>query len=134
MDCKVEFDWADGHYPFALRLAQLEELQEKCNAGPMEILKRLQEGTWRTYDIRETLRLGLIGMKMPPDKAYNLVKRYVEDMPWAQNSVYAALIISAAVYGVPDDKPGKSEADREAEDLPAETENSDSQLSMELEP
>lgn len=132
MDCKVEFDWADGHYQFALRLAQLEELQEKANAGPQEILRRLQDGTWRTQDVRETLRLGLIGMKMPASEAFNLVKRYVDDMPWAQNAVYAAVVLAAAVFGVPDDKPGKFEADSTTEDLPAETENSDSQLSMEL--
>ena len=42
--CKIEMEWADGNYPFCLPLAQLEELQTHCDAGPLVIAQRLENG------------------------------------------------------------------------------------------
>ena len=54
--CQISFDWADGHYTFALPIAQLEELQRICDAGPMVIAERLRHGVWKTADVHDTLR------------------------------------------------------------------------------
>ena len=47
--------------PFRLRIGELRELEDKRNAGSFELYRRLGDGTCRFDDIRETLRLGLIG-------------------------------------------------------------------------
>lgn len=103
-------DWADGQYPFCLPLAQLEELQAHCDAGPMVILDRLQHGRWKTQDIYQTMRLGLIGGGMPPVDALRLCKLYIAERPWGESALPALAVISAAVFGKPGEPVGKSRA------------------------
>jgi hypothetical protein len=110
-NASITLAWADGDYLFRLPIGQLRELQEKCGAGPMVIYQRLHSGEWRVDDVRETLRLGLIGGGMKPVEALVLVKRYVDERPWAENVLPATAVILAAVMGVPDDKVGKPEAE-----------------------
>lgn len=102
-DASVALDWADGTYQFRLAWAQIGELQEKCNAGPFEILRRLSAGTWRVEDISNVLRLGLIGGGMEPIKALKLVRSYVEDRPPMENLLHAQAVISAGLMGAPDE-------------------------------
>lgn len=105
------FPWADGVYTFRLGIAELEELQEKCNAGPRVILSRIEMGAWRLSDLRETLRLGLIGGDMKPMAALTLVDRYVCPGRLMENETPAMLVLSAALVGSPDnegaDSPGE---------------------------
>lgn len=126
---KIELEWGDGagagsdaKHVFRLAIAQLEELQEKCNAGPQQIMRRLSDGTWRTYDVRETIRLGLIGGGMAPPMAAQLVKRYVDDRPLGENVLAAQLVITASIIGVPDEVMGKSAG---AEETPMTAQMSD---------
>lgn len=102
---KVDFDWADGHYVFRLPIGPAIELEEKCAAGLREIYTRLATGTWRIADLRETLRLGLIGGGLAPDAALRLVRRYVDERPFEENVRPAMLVLMAALVGVPDDQP-----------------------------
>ena len=51
-DASISFDWAGDERRFRLAIGQLRELQEKCSDGPMEIMSRLQGGTWRIDDVR----------------------------------------------------------------------------------
>lgn len=101
--------WADGTYRFRLAIGQLRELQEKCNAGPPEIFDRLMKNTWRVDDVRETLRLGLIGGGTKPSDALVLVIRYVDSRPWMENVPAALGVIGAALVGDPNDQPGKTQ-------------------------
>jgi hypothetical protein len=111
-DASITLDWADGTYTFRLAWGQLGELQDKCDAGPFVILRRLQEGTWRIQDIGETIRLALIGGGLEPAKALKLVRLYVQDRPPAENLLYAQAIMAAAVLGAPEeDASKKNEAD-----------------------
>lgn len=127
--CAIELDWADGAYRFALPLAQLEELQRICDAGPLVILTRLRSGLWQLADVHQTIRLGLIGGGMAPVEAMRLVKTYVHDRPWIENVLPAQAILSAAVAGKPDEPVGKSAADGGESDPPALTESSTSATS-----
>lgn len=102
--------WADGEHTFRLAIGQLRELQDKCAAGPMEIMHRLSVGTWRVDDIRETIRLGLIGGGKTPVDAMLLTVRYVDNRPLAENVAVAQGILLVALMGNPDDKVGKPEA------------------------
>lgn len=99
----ITLEWADAEYVFRLPIKQLIELQEKCDAGPAHILSRLQQGAWRVEDVRETIRLGLIGGGLDAPKALKLTTRYVDDTPLFGNVLYAEAILSAAVLGVEDE-------------------------------
>ncbi len=57
----VRLAFANGKYPFRLGGGEIRELQRVCDAGPMEIHRRLLSGTWRIDDVTETLRQGLLG-------------------------------------------------------------------------
>jgi len=115
---RVDLKWADGNgsqnegaYRFRLPIKQMEELQEICNAGPQELLTRLRTGTWKLRDIREPIRLGLIGGgDATPAQALKLVERYVDERPLIENAAVAQAIVLAAVIGFEDDPPGESEA------------------------
>jgi hypothetical protein len=108
--CAIDLDWADGTYTFALPIAQLEELQRICDAGPMVIAERLRHGLWKVEDVHATLRLGLIGGGMAPVEALRLVRTYVQERPWGESALPALAVISAALFGKPDEPVGKSRA------------------------
>lgn len=106
----ISLVWADGEHDFVLKIKQLIELQDKCDAGPAHVLSRLQGDQWRVEDVREPIRLGLIGAGMDPTDAATLVIRYVDELPLLQNVLVAQAIMAAAIVGVPGDQPpGKSE-------------------------
>lgn len=110
-DGSVTLPFADGEYRFRLGWGQLAELQEKCNAGPYIILNRLVTLEARTYDISETIRLGLIGGGQDPFAALTLVRRYVEERPISETIVIAQQIMASAVVGAPEEEvEKKSEA------------------------
>lgn len=120
-DASVTITWADGDYKFRLGIGQIRELQEKCDAGPGHmagILAQGMYGPWRVDYIREPLRLGLIGGGMEPAKVVPLIKRYVDERPWAENIQPALAVLLASVVGVPDEQLGKSEAASEAGEQP----------------
>jgi len=118
----ITINWADGEYSFALTIKQLIELQEKCDAGPPHILARLEGRAWHVSDVRETMRLGLIGGGMSPADALKLTMRYVDERPLGENVLIAQVILSAAIVGAPegveDAPPGKPEADQPTSPFP----------------
>jgi hypothetical protein len=111
-NAEVTIPFADGQYKFRLALGELRELQEKTNAGPLELLKRLHAGTWRVDDPRETIRLGLIGGGMLPTEAMKLVLRYVDARPLTENVMTAQAILMVALYEEEDPQMGKDEPRR----------------------
>lgn len=99
-DAVISLDWADGKQTFRLPIGQLEELQEKCDAGPPFILFRLSNDRWHVNDIRETIRLGLIGGGMEAYPAMKLVERYLDaGGNWVEASIVARAILHVALYG-----------------------------------
>lgn len=119
---RIELAWGDGDHAFNVaKIGQALELEEKCGSpgqpcGLMEILTRLREQRWRINDIRETIRIGLIGGGKKPLDALSLVKRYVDDRPLAENVQLAQVILIAAIVGVPGDEVGKDEAEQAAKE------------------
>lgn len=104
----ISFDWADGEHTFRLAIGQLRELQDKTGCGPMQVYQRLMDATWRVDEVRETLRIGLIGGGMPPMEALILTKRYVDEQGHSliENAKAAQNVILAALVGVHDDQVG----------------------------
>lgn len=109
-DASCTMDWADGTYVFRLPYGQIAELQEKTGCGPQFLLSRLVDGTWKIDDLRETIRLGLIGGGTEPLKALHLVRAYVEGRPLLDSVLPARAILTAALVGVEGEAwPGKKQ-------------------------
>lgn len=127
---EIELEWGGEDRRFRLAIGQLRELQDRTNAGPLELLKRLQDGTWRVDDARDTLRLGLIGGGMKPDEAAKLVRQYVDDYgyPPIAHIDFAKAVLFAALFGPEDETVGKATADLDG------PESSDSPTSTPAEP
>lgn len=105
---RIELDFADGTYAFRLAIGELEELQEKTGVGPYALLRRLLANDWLIEDVRQTIRLGLIGGGHEPVASKRLVERYVDQRSdWLNNAMLAQAIVSAALVGAPEELPGK---------------------------
>ncbi|MFD2679031.1 tail tube GTA-gp10-like protein [Camelimonas lactis] len=110
----VETDFGDGPHRFRLAMGELEELQEKTGVGPFVLMQRFISGEWRVGDVRETVRLGLIGGGMEPLAALRLVRRYVDEKNWwISHTALAKVIMMAALAGAPEELPGKGDAPEE---------------------
>lgn len=134
----IHLPFADGVYRFHLPIPQVEELEEKCgNCGVFAIYGRLQHGRYTDSkgegfgnpgaaiatlrDVRETIRLGLIGggggvvdgqpVAVTPVLAKKLVDRYGPPArPFDEGWSVAAAILFAAIEGVPPPEQSDAEA------------------------
>lgn len=117
----IELDFADGTYTFRLGIGQLRELQESVNQprvklgapliGPGTLLQLLQTYDAWPHEVREILRLGLIGGGLKPLEALDLVRRYVEVRPLMETTLHAQAVLTAALAGTPEESiEGKPEA------------------------
>jgi hypothetical protein len=110
----IDLDFADGTYTFRLAIGQLRELQETVNKtriklgapliGPASLYNLLVSRDAWMHEVREVMRLGLIGGGTKPVEAVDLVRRYVEERPMAESSVHAALVLGAALFGTPEEE------------------------------
>lgn len=101
----------EGYYSLRLGIDELIQLQEKLNAGPNVIATRLLQGEWLVDDIRETIRLALIGGGMSQKEAFDMVKRCVKEGYLMDYVSVAANAIYAALTGIEDEPlPGEAEA------------------------
>ena len=124
--------FGDGKHEFQLNIGELEELQEKTDAGPEELFNRILQGTWRVADIRETIRLGLKGAGMDPMKALVLTERYAGPGHLAALKGLAQNIIGASLIGAPDeDVPLGEQTAGETNHSPAESSGSDASTKSE---
>lgn len=99
---EVVIDWADGTHTFRLTILTGAELEEKCDAAVSVIARRLMTGQWTISDVRETIRLGLIGAGMKPAEALRLVRTYVDDVaryPLAESAMLANVIVGGMLHG-----------------------------------
>jgi hypothetical protein len=109
---EITLGWGDGRYTFRLGYGELLLLQEACDAGPAFIANRLASGHWRTQDVRETIRLGLMGAGMSQADALTKITRFVDNVAWAQNCLIAYAILQAAIIGPQDEAVGKAQGAR----------------------
>lgn len=123
-DGSVTFPWGDGkERRFRLPFAQLHDLEETRNCSALDILARLRSSRPRVMDVRDIIRLGLIGGGVSATETARLVQIYVgeEVAPYAvtpapskSNAEAALFILAAGLFGV------TSEADEIAGKAPAE--------------
>lgn len=99
-ETSVLADFAGRPVKFELRLGEIGELERRCSAGIGEILIRLAAHRFYAHDVREPIRLGLIGGGESPAGAEALMRYNVDHVPLAENLALAARIVEACVSGV----------------------------------
>lgn len=117
-DAGIRLFLGEGEFDFALRIGELRLLEESRSRSlaahgfsPGEaclerMLGRLIGGGWLIEEVREILRLGLVGGGMRKERAYDLVERHVAppDLMACASTAYA--VLAAALVGSPEDQPG----------------------------
>lgn len=124
---EVTLAWGDADRTFRLGIREWEKVQEKCDAGPAEILSRLSPafmalqqgltfeqiitmgylGKWRIHDLREPLYRGLIGGGMEPTAAGKLVRELVDERPLLEPMAIAYKVVLASITGAEDEPLGE---------------------------
>lgn len=125
-DTAVDLDFGDGRYRFWLGLPQVVELERKCGGKSVFIMYDemgaglgmagdapiyMGGGTAMVTDIRETIRLGLIGggsgtvtgeeVEVGPRRAIELVDAYAfPTRPLTESLHVAWSILHAAIAGI----------------------------------
>jgi hypothetical protein len=127
-DGSISLAFGGEEYVFRIAFGQWRELQESINKprielgeapiGPMSLFRNLLEGNAWPHDVREVIRLGLIGGGMKADRALVLVKRHVEAVPLFLALPAARSIMQFAMFGPPDDPVGKPIAPAEPDQAP----------------
>ena len=111
-DGSITRTFADGEdYVFRLAWGEIIKLQEARNCGPFLIYVRLHGVDWMLEDVREVVRLGLIGGGMDEIKAKKMVAEYVERRPIIASLPLAQEIIKAGILGPPDEEPLEKKAE-----------------------
>lgn len=105
---EVTDKWGDGTYTFRLTVTGIIELEQKCDAPFAVIFGRLTSGTFKLNDIRETIRLGLIGGGLASSKALTLVENYI--MPLSESLPLARAIVAGVMFGFEASPLGEAEA------------------------
>lgn len=85
---------------FQLTLGGVEELERLCDAGIGLIYGRLESRTFWVADIRETIRLGLVGGGLDDAEASRLVIATVDPRPLVEALPLAVAIVTAYAVGV----------------------------------
>lgn len=100
LKAEVHAPFGDGEYTFRLTVPCLIELEQKCDAPFTVILRRLTSGEYKIEDVRQTIRLALIGGGMAPTEALRIVKRYVDETPPLEAALkIARLALMGVLFG-----------------------------------
>lgn len=106
MDGSVEFEWGSGLHKFRLGLDEARELQIKTGVGPYRLMRRIADGDWMIDDLRETIRIGMIGGGAAPGAAMNEIRIYFDKQPKTKHIEPALRILHAFHIGVDDEPVG----------------------------
>lgn len=116
---EIELSFGGEDRLFRLNIGRLRALQEKVDAGPMELLSRLSAGTWRVDDVREVLLQGLIGGGMSSADATRLVKTDFDDLPLQPFVQIAQAVVMTALVGAEDEVAGEQQGEEQTSPSPA---------------
>lgn len=110
-DGSIELVWGDGPQRFKFGIGQWRELQENVNrrriaigapvVGPMGLLNQLRANDAWPDDIRDVLRIGMIGGEKKPSDVHRLMTHYFDPVPPLENMKPAFFVLMAALVGPP---------------------------------
>ena len=92
-------DFGGEVHPFRLTPPMIVELERLTGAGIGSLFDRVVNRRFGFADVRETIRLGLIGADMTPREASALVEAYVDKRPIAESYVLAVAVLDALFTG-----------------------------------
>lgn len=95
--------FGDAERKFQLTPALLVELERATTSGAWGTARRMFAGDAFAIEVRETVRLGLIGGGENPKRAAELVETYAPLTPFAELYGLASDIMSAAMLGKHDE-------------------------------
>lgn len=102
-DGSIELDFGNGRHEFRVGWRELIALQERLKVGPSVLFERLVSDQFRSREVAEVIRIGLIGGGMAKRKAATLVRRHVEDRPLSASVHIAAAVLFAGLEGDPEE-------------------------------
>ncbi len=105
MDGRLETVWGGDERVFRLGIGELLALEDACDVAVFEIYMRICGQRWGVRDVRETLRLGLIGGGMEAKRAKRLVDENAGSGKLGEASRLAVVVLGKALIG---DEPGKA--------------------------
>ncbi|HEV7251660.1 MAG TPA: gene transfer agent family protein [Mesorhizobium sp.] len=97
----------DAEHPLRLTPPMILELERLLGTGIAAIFRRVAKGEFTFSDLEQSIRLGLIGGGMAPEKASQLVATYVATRPIAEILPAALGVLSVAWFGADEKKPAK---------------------------
>lgn len=109
-DASVELVFAGDARTFRLAIDNLIALEDACDAGCAEILERLASGKWRVRDVREPIRIGLIGAGVEAKIAKRMVDEHVVPGRLSEHVLIAQAILLTALVGDTREQVGKDQA------------------------
>lgn len=126
-DASVELVWGDGVQRFRFAIGQFRELQEKVNlrriaigaplVGPMVLLKSLESNDAWPDDVRDVIRIGLMGGGMKPADAHRAMANYFDETPPLSHMRTAHTVLLMGLVGNPNEPIGsKKKLSPEASD------------------
>lgn len=94
----VVLDWGGDIRKFRLTIERILALQDARDSGIGEIAIRLATNRYWLQDVRETIRLGLLGGGTKEKVVERLVAEYVREGTIKDCAYLARLIVDAALY------------------------------------
>ena len=92
----IDLEFAGKIRRFRLAIGELEELQEVTGVGPVVLLQRFFEDEQSFVDVREVLRIGLVGGGEEVSDAYELV-RDLHERPVIPAVTAATVVLTVAL-------------------------------------
>lgn len=110
-DGRLDLVWGSGQHSFAYGIGQWRALQENVNrrrlaigaplVGPMDLLSTLKANNAWPDDLRDIIRIGLIGGGMSPRDAHIEMTQSFDGSPPLEHMKPALLILMAGLAGPP---------------------------------
>lgn len=110
-DGKLELVWGSGEQVFAYGIGQWRALQESVNrrrlaigaplVGPMDLLNAVKTNNAWPDDVRDIIRIGLIGGGMSPRDAHLELTQNFDGAPPLEHMKPALVILMAGLAGPP---------------------------------
>jgi len=122
-DGAIDLVWGGGLRNFRFAIGEFRALQDAVNrrriaigapiVGPMDLLKSLRANNAWPDDIRDVLRLGLIGGGMKPPEAHGEMVHYFDNSPPLEHMKPAMMVLLAGLAGAPGEDVAKKKGGAE---------------------
>nr|DAK98295.1 MAG TPA: tail tube protein [Caudoviricetes sp.] len=97
---RITQPFGDGHHAFQFGWLEALEWEEKFGCSLFSTFTSMHRtGLYLIADIKEIIRLALIGGGAKPVDALRLTERYVEKRPLSENMSLTLVILEAAFFG-----------------------------------